>query len=145
MSEDSTDEAHSSVPLEVEATANVNALHAYALGEAAMQNDHTVSALAAYQQAAALDPKFVQVQMRLAWLYRSEKAEVASANAAELARGASGNASEKMKLLTQFCYEMNASGDYGQALNTIREFVARYPRDVDGMKGLALALRVQGA
>jgi eukaryotic-like serine/threonine-protein kinase len=144
VSEDSTDEAHSSVPLEVEATANVNALHAYALGEAAMQNDHTVSALAAYQQAAALDPKFVQVQMRLAWLYRSEKAEVAAASAAGLAQGAAAKASEKMKLLTQFCYEMNASGDYGQALNTIREFVARYPRDVDGMKGLALALRVQG-
>ena len=53
-------------------------------------------------------------------------------------------ASEKVKLLAQFCYEMNASGDYGRALKTIREFVARYPRDVDGMKGLALALRVQG-
>jgi serine/threonine-protein kinase len=144
VSEDSTDEAHRSVPLEVEATANVNALHAYALGEAAMRSGHPVRALAAYQQAAALDPKFVQVQMRLAWLYRSEKAEVASANAAELARGAAGNASEKVKLLTQFCYEMNASGDYGRALKTIREFVARYRRDVDGMRGLALALRVQG-
>jgi eukaryotic-like serine/threonine-protein kinase len=49
-----------------------------------------------------------------------------------------------VRLLTQFCYEMNASGDYGRALKTIREFVERYPRDVDGMKGLALALRVQG-
>jgi eukaryotic-like serine/threonine-protein kinase len=144
VSEDSTDEAHGSVPLEVEATANVNALHAYALGEAAMQSGRPVSALAAYQQAAALDPKFAQVQLRLAWLYRSEKAEVASANAAELARGAAGKGSEKVKLLTQFCYEVNASGDYGGALKTMREFVARYPRDVDGMRGLALALRVQG-
>jgi eukaryotic-like serine/threonine-protein kinase len=143
-SEDSTDDVHRSVPLEVEATANVNALHAYAVGEAAMRSGHPVSAFAAYQQAAVLDPKFVQVQMRLAWLYRSEKAEVASANAAELARGAAGNASEKVKLLTQFCYEMNASGDNGRALKTIREFVARYPRDVEGMRGLALALRVQG-
>jgi len=39
---------------------------------------------------------------------------------------------------------MNASGDYGQAVKTIREFVAQYPRDVDGMRGLALVLRVQG-
>ena len=144
VSEDSADEAQNSVPLEAEATANVNALHAYAVGEAAMQSGRTASALSAYQQAAALDPKFVQVQMRLAWLYRSEKAEVASANAAELARGAAGSASEKVKLLTQFCYEINASEDYGRALKTMREFVARYPRDVDGMRGLALALRVQG-
>jgi serine/threonine protein kinase/tetratricopeptide (TPR) repeat protein len=144
VSEDSTDEAQSGVPLEVEATANVNALHAYALGEAAMQSGRTISALAAYQQAAALDPKFVQVQMRLAWLYRSEKAEVASAISAGLARGHAANASEKVRLLTEFCYAMNASGDSGQAVKAIREFVARYPRDVDGMKGLTLALQVQG-
>jgi serine/threonine protein kinase/tetratricopeptide (TPR) repeat protein len=144
MSEDSTDEAQSSVPLELEATANVNALRAYSVGETATQSGRMVSALVAYQQAAALDPRFVQAQMRLAWLYRSEKAEVASANAAEQALGASGNVSKKLKLLTQFCYEMNSTGDYGRALKTIREFVARYPRDIDGMNGLALALRVQG-
>ena len=144
VSEDGTEAAQSGVPLEVEATANVNALHAYAVGEAAMQRGRVSSALAAYQQAVGLDPKFVQAQMRLVWLYRSEKAEVASANAAGLAREAAAKASEKMKMLTRFCYEMNASGDYGQAVKTIREFVARYPHDVDGMKGLALVLRVQG-
>ncbi|HEX3374335.1 MAG TPA: serine/threonine-protein kinase [Edaphobacter sp.] len=144
VSDDSADEAHGSVALELEATTNVNALHAYTLGEEAMESGHPVNALAAYQEAAALDPKFAQVQMRLAWLYRSEKAEVAAANAAELARGAAGRASEKVKLLTQFCFEMNATGDYGGALKTIREYVARYPHDVDGMRGLALALRVQG-
>jgi serine/threonine protein kinase/tetratricopeptide (TPR) repeat protein len=144
VSEDSTEEIKRSVPLEMEATANLNALHAYAMGEAAMQSGRTAGALAAYQQAAAFDPKFVQVQMRLAWLYRSEKAEVASANAAALARGAAANVSDKVRLLSQFCYEMNAIGDSGRATKTIREFVARYPRDVDGMKGLALALRVQG-
>jgi serine/threonine protein kinase/tetratricopeptide (TPR) repeat protein len=144
VSEDSTDEAQSSIPFEVEGTANVNALHAYAVGEAAMQSGHTAGALAAYQQAVALDPKFVQAQMRLAWLYRSERAEVASANAAELARNAAAHVSEKTKLLTQFCYEINASGDYDRAVKTIREFVTRYPRDIDGMKELALVLRMEG-
>jgi serine/threonine-protein kinase len=144
VSDDSADEAHASVPLEVEATANVNALHAYALGEAAMQSGRPVSALAAYQEAASFDPRFVQVQLRLAWLYRSEKAEVAAASAAGLARGAAGRAGEKVRLLAQFCDEINASGDYSRALKTIREFVARYPRDVEGMRGLALVLRLQG-
>ncbi len=144
VSDDSADEAHGSVPLEVEATANVNALHAYALGEAAMQSGRPVSALAAYQEAASFDPKFVQVQMRLAWLYRSEKAEVAAASAAELALGAAGRAGGKVRLLAQFCDEINASGDYGRAVKTIREFVARYPRDEEGMRGLALVLRLRG-
>jgi serine/threonine-protein kinase len=144
VSEDSAAEMRASVPFEMEATTNIDALHAYALGEAAMRSGRPVDALMEYQRAAALDPKFLQTQMRLAWLYRSEKAEVASASAARLAQEAAANASEKMKLLTQFCYEMNASGDHGRAMKTIREFVARYPRDTDGMKGLALALRMQG-
>jgi serine/threonine-protein kinase len=110
----------------------------------ARESGRTGDALAAYQQAATLDPKFVQAQMRLAWLYRAEKAEVASANAAERAQSASSNVGEKVKLLAQFCYEMNASGDYGQAGKTIREFMARYPLDIDGIKGMALVLRMRG-
>ncbi len=144
VSEDSTGAAKRSVPLEGEATANLNALHAYAVGEAAMQSGRTVNALPAYQRAVAFDPKFIQAQMRLAWLYRSEKAEVASAAAAEAARSAAARASDKTKLMARFCYEINTSGNYGGASETIREFVAKYPLDADGMKGLALALRLQG-
>ena len=144
VSEDDKAEAQNSVPFGADATAKVNALHAYAVGQAAMQDGRGLDALAAYQQAAQLDPKFVQAQIALAWLYRSERAEVASANAAELARSAAANASEKMKLLAQFCYEMNASGDYDRAVETIRGYVAGYPLDVDGMQGLARALRAQG-
>jgi eukaryotic-like serine/threonine-protein kinase len=144
LSEDTKAEERDSVPLDREATTNLNALHAYAVGEAARQSGHTHEALYAYQQAVALDPKFVLAQMRLSWLYASEKAEVASANAAELARNAATKASDKVKLLAQFCYEMNTSGDYGRALTTIKEYVRRYPFDVDGMKGMARVLRVQG-
>jgi serine/threonine protein kinase/tetratricopeptide (TPR) repeat protein len=132
------------VPLERESTANVNALHAFAVGEAAMQNGQTGEALEAYREAVTLDPKLVQAQMRLAWLYRAEKAEVASANAAEMARAAATHVSEKTKALALFCYEMNANGDYGQATDTMRRYVAKYPLDVDGMKGMAKVLRLQG-
>ncbi len=144
VSEDERAEERSSVPLEVEATSSVSALHAYAVGETANQSGRARDALVAYQEAATLDPKFVQAQMRLAWLYRAEKAEVPSANAAEMARAAAAKASDKVKLLAQFCYEMNASGDYGRATKIIRDYSARYPRDVEGMKGLAQVLRMQG-
>jgi len=39
---------------------------------------------------------------------------------------------------------MNASGDTDQAAKTIRDYMTRYPLDVDGMQGMALALREQG-
>jgi len=132
------------VSLEREATANMNALHAYAVGESARQNGRTEEALAAYREAAGLDPKFVQAQMRLAWVYRGEKAEVASANAARLARDAATNASERVKLLAQFCYELNANGDYAKAASAIRQYVAKYPVDVEGKTELARVLRLQG-
>jgi serine/threonine-protein kinase len=128
----------------MDATASASALHAYAVGEAANQNGHARDALAAYQEAVRVDPKFVQAQMRLAWLYHSERAEVASANAAEMARAAAAKASDKVKLLAQFCYEMNASGDYDRAMEVIRDYLARYPRDVEGMKGLAQVQRMHG-
>jgi tetratricopeptide (TPR) repeat protein/tRNA A-37 threonylcarbamoyl transferase component Bud32 len=144
MSDESKTEKRNSVPLEKEATANVDALHAYAVGEAARQSGRMGDAFVAYRRAAALDPKFVQAQMRLSWLYGLEKAEVASANAAEMARDAAAKTSDKVKLLAQFCYEMNGSGDYDRALEVVREYVARYPLDVDGMKGMARVQRMQG-
>ncbi len=144
ISEDGRAEERKNVPLEREATANVDALHSYAVGELARQGGRTSDALTAYREAARIDPQFTQAQMRLAWLYGAEKAEVASANAAEMARTAAAKASDKVRLLAQFCYEMNANGDYDRALEVIREYVARYPLDVDGRKGLAEALRAEG-
>jgi eukaryotic-like serine/threonine-protein kinase len=144
VSQDDKAEEQSSIPLDVEATASVNALHAYALGEAARWNGRTGDALAAYQRATTFDPTFVQAQMRLAWLYGSEKAEVASANSAGMAQKTAAHSSEKVKLLARFCYEMNASGDYGGAAKTMQEYVARYPHNMEGRKGLARVLRMQG-
>ncbi|WP_433972525.1 protein kinase domain-containing protein [Tunturiibacter lichenicola] len=144
VSEDSKADLRRSVSLERDASPKVDALHAYAMGEVAMRDGRWRDALMAYQQSAVLDPGFVQAQLRLSWLYHDEKAEVAAANAATAARDASVHADEKVKLLAKFSYEMNASGDTDQAANTIRNYIARFPLDVDGMKGGALVLRTQG-
>jgi eukaryotic-like serine/threonine-protein kinase len=143
MGEDSASTA-AGVPLDREATANLEALHSYTTGEAAMQQGRVVDAIAGFRRAVGLDPKFVQAQIRLAWLYNAEKAEVASASAARLAMDASRDADDKVKLLAKFCYEMNASGDYTKAAATIRQYTERYPHDAEGMEGLAHVLRAQG-
>jgi len=144
VSDDEKSDKRLNVPLDEEATGNVDALHAFAVGESARQDGRTGDAFVAYRQAVTLDPKFVQAQMRLSWLYDSERAEVASANAAERAHSAATKTSDKVNLLAQFCYEMNASGDYDRALEIIRKYVARYPLDVEGRKGLARVLRMEG-
>ena len=143
ISVDSKADIQRSVPFADDASANVEALHAYFSGAAAERNGHIVDALKAYREAVGFDPKFVQAQMRLAWLYREEKAEVSSANAAGLAREAAAHASDAVKLLAQYCFEMNGSGDLTHATRTIHEYGMRYPLSLDGQKGLALTLRTQ--
>jgi eukaryotic-like serine/threonine-protein kinase len=143
MGEDSASVARA-VPLEHEATSNLEALQDYAIAEKAQQQGQVIDALAWLRRAVVLDAKFVQAQTRLAWLYSTEKAEVASANAAGLALDGSRDADDKIRLLTEFCFEMNSSGDYGKAVTTIRQYTDRYPHDVEGMVGLARVLREQG-
>ncbi|WP_433964692.1 tetratricopeptide repeat protein [Tunturiibacter gelidiferens] len=144
VSEDSKADLRRTIPFGDEASKSLEALHAYFAGATAEQSGRITDALKGYQEAVGFDPKFVQAQMRLAWLYREEKAEVKSADAAGLASDAAVHASEAVKLLAKFCFEMNGSGDLVQATRTIREYVLRYPLSVDGRKGLAIALRVQG-
>ena len=131
-------------PLAREATTNLEALHALSLGDAAFSTGKSMEALAAYQQAATLDPKFIQAQLRLAVLYRRQRAEVASAEASRLALAAADNASERTREMAQYHYEMNASGDYTRASNIIRQVLAANPHDPEALEALSRTLRLQG-
>jgi len=134
----------SDVPLSREATGNVNALHAYSVGVAAMLDGRTDAAVKAFESAAALDPKFVQAQMQLAWLYGANHAEGASAGAARRAEAETGASSTRTVLLAKYTYEVNAVGDLDRAAAAIQEFVGLYPHDPEGAQGLARVLRLQG-
>jgi serine/threonine-protein kinase len=127
-----------------EATANLEALHQYSLGEAAALDGSTDEAVTAFQSAVKLDPKFVQAQMQLAWLYRLEHAETASAAAAQLAQQAAVGASERTQLLANFAYEFNTTGNMDRAESAIRRFIALYPHDAQGTLGLTRLLRAEG-
>jgi serine/threonine-protein kinase len=136
--------AHTQVPLNLEATANLEALRQYSIGEAAEVDGRTDDALAAFQSAATLDPKFIQAQMRLSWLDRRQHAEADSAAAAQLAEQAAESASERTQLLANYADEVNAMGDLTQAEVAIRRFVVLYPNDAEGQLSLARVLRLQG-
>jgi len=134
----------SDVPLNHEATANLDALHLYSVAEADQQDGRTDDALAALQSAATLDPKFIQAQMRLSWIYREQHAAKQSAQAAQLAEQAAGEAGERTRLLAQSTYEANATGNLDQAEAAIRRFAALYPHDPQAAAELARVLRLEG-
>ena len=133
----------SDVPLSREATADLDALHDYSLGEAAELDGRTDGALAAFRSAAAFDPKFIQAQMQLAWLYRRQHAQAASAAAARLAEQAATTASQRTTLLARYTCAVNATGDLVRADSAIRRFGSLYPHDPQGALGLARLLLLQ--
>jgi tetratricopeptide (TPR) repeat protein len=136
--------AKASVPLEHEGSTELDALGAYAAGEAALQAGRIADAMAGYQKAVAADPKFSEAHMQLAWLYRSERAEVAAATEAGAAQDVAADGSDRLKLLAQFCEAMNASGDYARAAGIMKQFKELYPNDVAGVLGTARVLHAQG-
>ena len=132
------------IPLSREATSNLEALHALSQGDLAHSDGKTLEAVRFYQQAIALEPKFVQAHLRLTELYRKQRAEVAAAESAKLALAAADNASERTRAIAQYQYEMNASGDYVRAASIIRQLVSTNPHDSEALAELARALRLQG-
>jgi len=144
VSQDSEADVRRSVGFVQDATANLNALRAYADGESAARSGKPEDARTSYELAATLDPNFAQAQMQLAWTLQNEKAEVAASRAAESAKLAAVKASDQTRTLAEFCYEMNAVGNYGSAESTIRGFLTKYPRDINGIRGLGRVLLAQG-
>jgi serine/threonine-protein kinase len=131
-------------PLSREATANIEALHSLSEADSALASGKALEALRFYQQAARLEPKFIQAQLGLAVVYRRERAELSAADASRLALAAADQASERTRILAQYEYEMNASGDYTRASNLIRPLVAANSHDADAMERLARTLRLEG-
>jgi serine/threonine protein kinase/tetratricopeptide (TPR) repeat protein len=144
MGESEHSVAKTSLPLAEEVSSDVAALQAYAAGEAALDSGHTGDAIASFERAKTADPKFTQAHLRLAWLYRAERAETAAASEAKLAQDTSEGGSDRLKLLAQFSYEMNSSGDYNRAAGVMKQFKELYPRDLAGVLGTARVLRAQG-
>ena len=142
--EDTESITRTSNPLSHEATGNLEALHAYSLGETAKFNGKTLEALRYYRQATALEPRFVQAHLRQAGIYRRLRAEVAAADSSRLALAASGAAGDRTRALAQYEYEMNASGDFVRATAIIRHLLSTLPHDSEALEALARSLRLQG-
>ena len=135
---------NSALPLSREATVSLPALQLLHQGTLAIASRQTLTAIQLYQQAAAADPQFADVQMRLAVLYRRQRAEVASAEAARLALAAAQNASERTRAFAQYEYEMDTTGDFARAAAVIREYLNRSPNDSAALEALARTLGLQG-
>jgi serine/threonine protein kinase len=133
-----------SIPLAHEASINLTAVQLYADAMSLIADRELMGALADLQQAATLDPKFIQAHLQLASLYRQLRAETAAGDSAQLARAAAGGAGERTRTLAEAIYDRDATGDYAHATALLRHLVNLYPHDAEAMTLLAEMLRLQG-
>jgi serine/threonine-protein kinase len=136
--------AETSEPLSRQGSADMDALQAYSEANGATHSGHALDAIAAYRKAIAHDNQFTQAYLQLAWLYNTQHAEIAAAEAAKNAQSTIHTNDQKTRLLAEFTYAMIAAGDYGRALTTIRQFNQQFSDSSEGMVGLARVLRAQG-
>jgi len=133
-----------SVPLSREATSNLEALQAYATGDALKGSGQIDEAMFAFQRAIGLEAKFTQAYIELADIYRQQHAEVAAAKAATNAQDYAVGTSERTQSLAQASYALNALRDYAQAISTLQQLGSRYPADIETHIELAVAQRYMG-
>jgi len=134
----------SSVPLNNEASGNLDALQAYVSGDALRSAGKIDDAMFAFQRAVGMDAKFTQAYVALAEIYRQQKAEVAAAQMATKAQDNSAAAGAKTQALAEASYDINTLGDYAHAIGVLEPVCANYPADVALHLQLALAQRLAG-
>ncbi len=136
------DQAHNSLALE--ATGDLEALKTFAQAEADLAKGRTIDALVLYQKALALDPHFVQANLRLAVLYRKQRAEVGASDSARAALASSAKSSERVRTLAQYEYQMNTNADFDRATDIIQGWLKQRPHDSEALSDLARVERLEG-
>ena len=133
-----------SLPLAKEATSNLDALQAYSAGVAFVGVGALSDAQLAFEHAVALDPHFPQPYLRLADVYRQERATVAAASAATTAQANAASAGDRTQMLAQASLDLNASGDLVTENGLLQKLLTAYPNSIAARLQAANAYRAQG-
>ena len=124
-------------PLAQVTTSNLDALRAYSLGNAAYLKSRDADALALYQQALALDPRFAMAQVGMARI-RARNGELAQAK--QLALQASDN---RARLSQREAMELDTFiarfGPPAQAMSKFKVWASMYPDSFRAYYGYSLA------
>jgi serine/threonine-protein kinase len=118
----------SQTPLAQEATASLPALAAFADGETATSQDHSLEAIPAYQKALAADPNFAFAYMRLAEASAAINADGDAMAYAAKAYALSGNLGTKQKLFIAFTNDLY-SGQWQKATDDLDTLEKNSPHD----------------
>jgi serine/threonine protein kinase len=127
LGESSDSIARTAVPLDREASSNLDALEGYAKAQSLMSAGHVVDAISTLQQVILLEPHFTAARLLLTEIFRRQHAEVAAAKSAADAVTSAAAACQRTQWLAQASYDINSIGDYGQAVQVLQQITRDYP------------------
>ena len=117
------------VPIEQVTTASLDALKAFALGNAEFERGREMAALPFYRRAVELDPNFAWVYARMGTIYgnagESEPAKEYTRKAYEL----KDRVSEREKLYITEHYYQSVTGELDKEIETLELYERTYPSD----------------
>ena len=117
------------VPIEQVTTASLDALKAFALGNAEFERGREMAALPFYRRSVELDPNFAWVYARMGTIYanagESEPAKEFSRKAYEL----KDRVSEREKLYITEHYYQSVTGELDKEIETLELYERTYPSD----------------
>ena len=117
------------VPIEQVTTASLDALKAFALGNAEFDHGREMAALPFYRRAVELDPNFAWVYARMGTIYANsgefEPAKEYTRKAYEL----KDRVSEREKLYITEHYFQNVTGELDKEIETLELYARTYPSD----------------
>jgi len=132
------------VPLEQASTSSLEALKAFSLGEKALGDKGTASALPYHQRAIELDPNFALAYQEIGTDYLNLGEPGRAIDYYTKAFQLRERASEREKLTITASYFSNATGELEKAASTYQELMVSYPLDARAHIGLGSVYLFEG-
>jgi serine/threonine protein kinase/tetratricopeptide (TPR) repeat protein len=132
------------VPIGQVTTSSLEALKAFAMGNAEFDQEREIPSLTYYKRAVELDPNFAWVYARMGVIYansgEAEKAIEATRKAYELR----GRVSEREKLYITEHYYQTVTGEKDKEMETLELYARTYPNDEVPPNNLAVGYAMEG-
>ena len=132
------------VPIDQVTTSSLEALKAFAMGNAEFDQEREIPSLTYYKRAVELDPNFAWVYARMGNIYansgENEKAIEATRKAYELR----GRVSEREKLYIDEHYFQIVTGEKDKEMETLELYGRTYPNDEVPPNNLAVGYEMEG-
>jgi eukaryotic-like serine/threonine-protein kinase len=132
------------VPIDQVTTSSLEALKAFALGDAEFDQGNEMGSLSFYKRAVELDPNFAWVYARMGVIYANAGEEQKAIGATRKAYELRDRVSEREKLYITEHYYQTVTGEEEKEMETLELYKRTYPRDNTPPNNLAVGYEMRG-